>query len=461
MTVTAVNDAPVGADTTATTNEDTAITIDVASLISDVDSTTLTVTASSTNGTVSVTGTAITFTPNANYNGPATITYTVTDDAGVPLSDTGTIGVTVTPVNDAPVLTGSAATLVAGTEDVSYTVTAADLLAGFTDVDGGVLSIVGLVSSSGAVIDNGDGTYTITAPVDANGVVSLNYSVSDGAGGLTTATQSFLRVAVDELVASLGDVAGPALLPSSPDRGIAPEERLLQSLDGTLGSVDEHGIVVAAANGVLWLDGLAASEYVENVRQAIAGLDVRGRIGQVLDHASDGHGLVGYSQRVPLLNAETGGGVRSHIVIEAMVRERMLIIEVSDVPLDASKSIVEYRIAQANGRPLPGWLDRAGKGLLVGLRPADIANVELKVTVMFSDGTFEEVAARIDVVSGKIQTLELQRDAFLGRPFSDQFALKDVATEEDISDLAEMLRTSTGKTSETLRLGTSAAGGPH
>ncbi len=41
-----VNDAPVAVDTTATTDEDTAVTVDVASLISDVDSTNLTVTAS-------------------------------------------------------------------------------------------------------------------------------------------------------------------------------------------------------------------------------------------------------------------------------------------------------------------------------------------------------------------------------------------------------------------------------
>jgi hypothetical protein len=47
-------------------------------------------------------------------------------------------------VNDAPVLTGIQTTLAAGTGDTAYTVSAANLLAGFTDVDGDTVSISGL-----------------------------------------------------------------------------------------------------------------------------------------------------------------------------------------------------------------------------------------------------------------------------------------------------------------------------
>ncbi len=131
VTVNPVNDAPVAVDTTATTDEDTAVTVDVASLISDVDSTNLTVTASvdPLQGTVTVSGTVITFTPAANFNGPASITYTVTDDAGTPLSDTGTIAVTVNPVNDAPVAVDTTATT---DEDTAVTVDVASLI---SDVD--------------------------------------------------------------------------------------------------------------------------------------------------------------------------------------------------------------------------------------------------------------------------------------------------------------------------------------
>jgi hypothetical protein len=40
-------------------------------------------------------------------------------------------------------------------------VTAANLLAGFSDVDGDTLTVTGLTADFGTVTDNGDGTYTI------------------------------------------------------------------------------------------------------------------------------------------------------------------------------------------------------------------------------------------------------------------------------------------------------------
>ena len=40
-----------------------------------------------------------------NYNGADTLTVVSTDSAGVPLSDTDTVAITVSPVNDAPVNT--------------------------------------------------------------------------------------------------------------------------------------------------------------------------------------------------------------------------------------------------------------------------------------------------------------------------------------------------------------------
>ncbi|HRW73687.1 MAG TPA: cadherin-like domain-containing protein, partial [Ottowia sp.] len=107
--VTAVNDAPDAVDDgtqaapAVTVNEDTAATgINVLGNDSDPDGDPLSVTAaSSPNGTVTINADGtLNFTPAANFNGDTTITYTVSDGHGG--SDTATVYVHVTAVNDAP-----------------------------------------------------------------------------------------------------------------------------------------------------------------------------------------------------------------------------------------------------------------------------------------------------------------------------------------------------------------------
>ena len=65
----------------------------------------------------------MTFTPNANFNGVADFTYTVTD--GSLTSNAATVTVNVAAVNDAPV---AVTDTLAATEDTAVTYTAAQLL---------------------------------------------------------------------------------------------------------------------------------------------------------------------------------------------------------------------------------------------------------------------------------------------------------------------------------------------
>src|SRR5207247_2330094 len=102
ITVIPVNDAPVAADDSASTPEDIAVTIAPLANDSDVDGDSLTITsATATNGTVIIVGaTNLLFTPAPDFNGTATISYTISDGNGGNAS--ATVTVTVTPVNDAP-----------------------------------------------------------------------------------------------------------------------------------------------------------------------------------------------------------------------------------------------------------------------------------------------------------------------------------------------------------------------
>ena len=89
---------------------------------------------SSSNGSVvdNVDGT-FTITPLPTSTAPVSLTYNVIDGNGGSIAASQSY--TLAAVNDAP--TGSAtATLSNGTEDTAYTVSTADLVAGFTDVDG-------------------------------------------------------------------------------------------------------------------------------------------------------------------------------------------------------------------------------------------------------------------------------------------------------------------------------------
>ena len=128
-------------------------------------------------GTWSVNGTSgeITFTPEANYNGPVTpITYQVADDDGA--TATATVSVTLTDVNDGPTVNDDSGTTA---EDVAVTI---DVVANDTDSDGAVVpaSVVITTGASsqrgGTVVNNGNGTVTYT-PRNVDGLT--NYQMEE------------------------------------------------------------------------------------------------------------------------------------------------------------------------------------------------------------------------------------------------------------------------------------------
>lgn len=135
-----------------------------------------------------------TYTPAANGDTSVTFAYTAGDGS---LFASSTASLDITPVNDAP--TGApTALLAAGTEDLEYVVAAADLLQGFSDVDGDTLTVASLTSSSGSITDNHNGSYTISAPLNASGPVTLTYDVTDGHDTITSQTRTFTRAAFND-----------------------------------------------------------------------------------------------------------------------------------------------------------------------------------------------------------------------------------------------------------------------
>ncbi|WP_328833256.1 tandem-95 repeat protein [Vibrio ulleungensis] len=94
-----VNDGPIAVNDLATTNEDTAVIINVLDNDTDIDGDELSVvSATSPNGSVVINGDGtITFTPNKDFNGEATINYVISDGNGG--TSNADVSVTVTPDN--------------------------------------------------------------------------------------------------------------------------------------------------------------------------------------------------------------------------------------------------------------------------------------------------------------------------------------------------------------------------
>ncbi|MCW1381585.1 VCBS domain-containing protein, partial [Novosphingobium sp. KCTC 2891] len=109
-----------------------------------------------------------------------------------------TISVTISGTNDAP--TGSATTvLTAGTEDTDYTVTKAQLLAGFSDAeDGTALSVTGFGVTNATFTANADGSYTIHPNADFNGDVAISYNVADSLNASTAGSLTLAIAAVND-----------------------------------------------------------------------------------------------------------------------------------------------------------------------------------------------------------------------------------------------------------------------
>jgi hypothetical protein len=181
FTVSAVNDAPVVSNTTASTAEDMAVLIGIpATDVDGTDTLTATVDTAPAHGSVTCAGTDCTYPPDADYNGTDEFTVTVSDGNGGTAS--GSVGVTITPVNDAPVAPD---VMVATDEDTQLAI-AMDA----TDVDGDALTFAAATQPAhGSVICPGDGSTCVYAPAgDYNGPDSFTYTVSDGNGGADAGT---------------------------------------------------------------------------------------------------------------------------------------------------------------------------------------------------------------------------------------------------------------------------------
>ncbi|WP_419184220.1 tandem-95 repeat protein [Vibrio parahaemolyticus] len=170
-----INDAPNAENDVITTEEDTAVTINVLVNDSDVEGDALSIQSASVpseQGSVDIVDGKLVFTPAENFNGEATITYIVTDGD---LTDEAKVTVTITPVNDSPVAVDDTTSI---QEDTAVTI---DVLTNDTDVDGDKLSIESAsVPKEQGTVEVVDGKLVFTPAENFNGDAEITYTVTDG-----------------------------------------------------------------------------------------------------------------------------------------------------------------------------------------------------------------------------------------------------------------------------------------
>jgi hypothetical protein len=190
---------------------------------SDGDGDALTITAASpaSHGAVGIVGDHLTYTPDANYFGSDSFTYTISDGEE---SDTATVTVTVTNVNDAPVATGENYTM---DQDTTLTVPAAGVLGNDTDIDGPSLSAVLDAGLPGLAL-NANGGFSYTPPLHFAGSVSFTYHASDGIDASNVVT-----VDID-----VADTEAPVITASTSISSIWPPNSKLVDVGLTYSAVD-------------------------------------------------------------------------------------------------------------------------------------------------------------------------------------------------------------------------------
>jgi len=228
------NNPPVAQDDAASTNEDTAVTVNVLANDTDADAgDTLAV----SNLTQPSHGTAVlnadqtvTYTPAADFNGADAFAYTATD--GKASSNVATVTITVAPVNDPPTAQDDAASTV---EETAVTI---NVLANDSDPDGDTLAVAALTQpANGSATLNADQSITYAPDSGFTGTDAFTYTAADGNGGEDTAT---VTVTVNPAVSA----AHVSIALSKQTRG---RSRWRANADVTIRDGDASGAVIPGA----------------------------------------------------------------------------------------------------------------------------------------------------------------------------------------------------------------------
>jgi hypothetical protein len=195
-------------DSSVTVSEDTPTAAPLGGSIGNGGALSWTIDTPPAHGILSGEAPGVTYTPEPNYSGPDSFTYTVSYGRAF---KTATVGITVTPDGEAPDAQDDSGASIDGAA------TTVVVLANDADPDGDALTVSAVTQGAkGSVAINTDGSVTYTPQSAFNGADSFTYTVDDGTGKTDTAT-----VTIDCTFDTTGLLYSVSVSPSTVAGGLA------------------------------------------------------------------------------------------------------------------------------------------------------------------------------------------------------------------------------------------------
>ena len=415
ITINAVNDNPVAVADVVTTDEDTPINIDVAANDTDVDNgdsadnSTISLLTQPANGSASVNAGVVVYTPDTNYNGSDSFTYTIDDQNGA-TSNTATVMINVTGVNDAPVAANDSAN---SDEDNAVSV---DLVNNDSDVDGTVdattVTIMGQPANGTVAVNSSTGAATYTPDADFNGSDSFTYVVQDDAG----ATSNLATVSLT--INSVNDA------PVAADDTVSLQEDTAYNINALGNDSDVDGTLSASSLELVSTPGNGTASVSNGVITYTPGADFNGSDSltyRVQDNLGEWSNTATVSITVQAVNDEPLANNDSATTDE----DTAVVIDVltNDSDLDGTLDATTLQIVSA---PASGNVNDNGDGTLTYTPAADSNGTDSFIYTVQDDlgGTSNSATVSISVraindapqISGSPSTTLLEGQAYSFTP---------------------------------------------
>jgi gliding motility-associated-like protein len=201
--VKSVNDTPVAVDDTNVVDEDSSVSGNVLTNDTDLGDAPVVVVSNTdpSNGSATINADgSYTYTPNTDFFGADTFTYTIEDVDGE--KSIATVTITVNPTNDEPIAVNDTYTT---NEDVSVS---GNVMTNDTDLGDAPVTVVSFTNAPhGTVNVNADGSFTYTPNRDFFGTDNFNYTIKDVDGDEDFTTVIVNVVSVDDTPVAVDDTS--------------------------------------------------------------------------------------------------------------------------------------------------------------------------------------------------------------------------------------------------------------